>query len=90
MTLVKWALAPQGPDRFKKVEIETYDRSKSLNKRWTFAKAYLASISETESGGGQHTQTVLHIVGTLVHGAHDYDGTNILKVEAGDAEALPG
>jgi hypothetical protein len=89
MTLVNWALAPQGEDRFKKVEIKTFDRSGVLNKTWTFAKAYLAALTETETGSGVHTQTSVTIIGTLIHATTDYDGTNILKVDKGQTETAP-
>ena len=89
-TLTQWILAPQSDARYKKVEIKTFDRSKKVNKTWTFSKAYLASLSETETGGGEHTQTAFTIVGTLIHANEDYTKDAILKIEAGEAEALPG
>jgi len=87
--LTKWALAPQGEDRFKKVKIETKNRANGTNKTWTFAKAFLASLSETETGDGQPTTTSFTIVGTLIHATDDYDGSNILKVEEGEEETVP-
>jgi hypothetical protein len=87
--LTDWILAPQGPDRFKKVEITTYDRSKKVNKTWTFAKAYIAHHDEGEFSGAGANMTTTTIVGTLIHAKADYDGTNILDVTAGDAEADP-
>jgi len=89
-TLTTWALAPQSESRFKKVEVKTYDRSGTLNKTWTIPKAYLASLSETETGGGQHTQTVFTVVGALIHATDNYDGTNIIQITAGETEANPG
>ena len=89
-TLTKWMLAPQSDDRFKKVEVKTYDRSGTLNKTWTFAKAYIAALSETETGGGQHTSTSFTVVGTLIHATENYDGKNIIEITAGEAEANPG
>jgi len=88
-TLFDWALAKQGPDRFKKVKITTYDRSKKPNKTWTFAKAYLSNIHEGEFIGNGPRMTTFTIVGTLIHAAKDYDGTNILLVEGADAEVAP-
>ena len=89
-TLTKWALAPQSNDRFKKVEIKTYDRSGTLNKTWTFPKAYLAALSETETGGGELTSTSFTVVGMLIHATEKYDGKNVLEVTKGEAEANPG
>jgi len=89
-TLIDWVLAPQSDDRFKKVEIKTYDRSGTLNKTWTFAKAYIASYRETETGQGQQTETAVTLVGTLVHATENYDGKNIIEVTKGEAEKLPG
>ena len=84
--LTDWLLAKQGPDRFKKVEIKTYDRSKKLNKTWTFAKAYLAHLDEGEYTEGGANMTTATIIGTLIHAKEDYSGTNILNVVAGDVE----
>lgn len=89
-TLIDWVLEPQGDKRFKKVEIKTFDRSGTLNKTWTFAKAYIASYSETETGGGEATSTAVTIVGTLVHATENYDGKNIIEVAKGETEKLPG
>ena len=83
-----WLLAPQGPDRFKKVEITTYDRSKKVNKTWTFAKAYVHSMSEGEFAGSGEQMTTVNIVGTLIHAKADYDGKNVLLVTAGQAEVV--
>lgn len=88
-TLTKWILAPQSDDRYKKVEIKTFDRSNTLNKTWTFPKAYLASLAETETGGGEHTSTTFTIVGTLIHATQNYDGKNIIEITKGEAEQNP-
>lgn len=83
-----WLLAPQGPARFKKVEITTYDRSKKVNKTWTFQKAYIAGLSEGEFAGGGANMTSVSIVGTLIHAKEDYNGKNILEVAPGQVEAV--
>jgi len=88
--LTDWLLAPQSANRFKKVEIKTYDRSGTLNKTWTFPKAYLAALSETETGGGELTSTSFTVVGMLIHATEKYDGKNVLEVTKGEAEANPG
>jgi len=85
-----WILAKQGPDRFKKVEITTYDRSKSKNKTWTFAKAFISTLHEGEYSGGGANMTTFTIIGTLIHAKVAYDGNNILEVKPGDVEAVPG
>jgi|GEM_PF-1747654 len=85
--LTDWLLAPQSTNRFKKVEIKTYDRSKKVNKTWTFAKAYLAGLSEGEYSGAGANMTSATIIGTLIHAKEDYNGKNILEVAAGEAEA---
>jgi len=85
--LTDWLLAPQSANRFKKVEIKTYDRSKKVNKTWTFAKAYLADLSEGEYSGAGANMTSATIIGTLIHAKEDYNGKNILEVAAGEAEA---
>ena len=85
--LTDWLLAPQSANRFKKVEIKTYDRSKKLNKTWTFAKAYLAHLDEGEYTDSGENMTSATIVGTLIHAKADYDGTNILQVAGGEVEA---
>ena len=85
--LTDWLLAPQSANRFKKVEIKTYDRSKKVNKTWTFAKAYLAGLSEGEYSGEGANMTSATIIVTLIHAKEDYNGKNILEVAAGEAEA---
>ena len=85
--LTDWLLAPQSANRFKKVEIKTYDRSKKVNKTWTFAKAYLAHLDEGEYKEGGANMTTATIIGTLIHAKDDYNGKNVLEVTAGQAEA---
>jgi len=81
-----WILAPQSEQRFRKVEITTYDRSKKVNKTWTFAKAFLASLNEGEYAGDGANMTSATIIGTLIHAKEDYNGKNVLEVKGGEAE----
>ena len=91
--LQDWALAPQGPKRWKTVVLETLDRSHDVNHNWTLHKAYIHSMDEVEfsPGSGSDTDqgTFVRIVvrGTLLHTNVDYDGKNILEVKTGKAEA---
>ena len=86
--LTDWILAKQSADRFKKVEITTYDRSKNKNKTWTFAKAYISSFNEGEFSSDGPNYTTFTIVGTLIHAKEDYNGKNILEVKPGAAEVV--
>jgi len=90
--LAEWALAPQGPGRWKTAELETLDRSRKVNHTWTLHKAYVHEYNEfefTEASGtaneqGNHVELIIR--GTLMHTNVDYDGQNILKVAAGEPE----
>jgi hypothetical protein len=88
IVLTDWILAKQSADRFKKVEITTYDRSKKVNKTWTFEKAFISSFSEGEYSGEGANMTSFTIVGTLIHAKEDYNGKNILEVKPGEAEKV--
>ncbi len=94
-TIAEWALAPHGPKRWKTVELKTLDRSRAVNHVWTLHKAYVHSYNEVEFPAGSGSETdqgnYVEIVvrGTLVHNNVDYDGQNILKVAAGEAEPDP-
>jgi hypothetical protein len=94
-TLGKWALAPQGPDRFKRCELVIYNRDKSQAHTWTLLKAYVHEYREVEfpAGDTSHPSNQpyirLLIRGTLLHPG-DYDGTNVMTVAPGEKEALPG
>ena len=90
--LADWALAPQGPKRWKTVEVQTQDRSRKTNHTWTLHKAYVHQYEEVEfpeesgSDNEQGNYIELIIRGTLLHNNVDYDGKNILLVAAGEDE----
>ena len=90
--LAEWALSPQGPKRWKTVELQTQDRSRKTNHTWTLQKAYVHHYAETEfpadSGEEYAIGNAVELVirGTLVHNNVDYDGKNILTVAAGEDE----
>src|SRR5271169_3445598 len=46
--IAEWALAPQGPKRWKTVELKTLDRSRAVNHTWTLHKAYVHKYIEKE------------------------------------------
>ena len=88
----EWALAPQGPKRWKTVELQTQDRSRKTNHTWTMQKAYVHSFRELEFPRGSGSETdqgnyyEIVVRGTLLHNNVDYDGKNILTVAAGEDE----
>ena len=87
-----WALAPQGPKRFKTVELQTLDRSKTVKKTWTLQKSYVHSYVEKEfpegstNGTDQGNFVEVVIRGVMVQNNQDYSGDNILAVAAGEPE----
>lgn len=95
--LAKWALAPQGSDRFKRCELVIYNRDKTQAHTWTMLKGYLHQYSDVEfpeRGGAADTTdqgfyTKLVIRGTIPQ-AEDYDGVNVMTVAPGEKEGLPG
>ena len=93
--LAEWALAPHGPKRWKTVELQTLDRSRTVNHTWTLHKAYVHSYNEVEfpeSSGSETDQGNYYEIivrGTLLHNNLDYDGTNILQIATGEAEKKP-
>jgi hypothetical protein len=93
--IAEWALAEHGPKRWKTVELQTLDRSRTVNHKWTMHKAYVHDFYEVEypagSGGSTDQGNYFSIVvrGTLMHTNIDYDGTNILKLEKGEKEQDP-
>ncbi len=96
----EWAKAPKGPDRFKKVELQTMHREGGVAHTWTILQGWVRDMSESEfrpeltsGGGGVEAQLTGYdvrftIVGALL-GNVDYDGKNIITVAPGSAEALP-
>jgi len=94
--LAKWALAPQGPDRFKRCELVVHNRDKTQAHTWTLLKAYVHSYEEVEFPAGDAAQYPsnqpyirLLIRGTLLS-PEDYNGQNVMTVAPGEKEALPG
>ncbi len=91
-SIALWALAPQGPKRFKTVELQTLDRSKTIKKTWTLHKAYVHSYVEQEfpegstNGTDQGNFVTVVIRGVMVQNNLDYSGENILAVTAGEPE----
>lgn len=90
--IAEWALSPHGMARWKTVELQTQDRSRTTNHTWTLHKAYVHSYVEkefpVESGSDTDQGNYFEIVvrGTLLHNNVDYDGKNILSVAAGEPE----
>lgn len=88
-----WALAPQGPKRFKTVELQTLDRSHTVKKMWTLQKAYVHSYIEKEypegstNGTDQGNFVEVVIRGVMIQNNVDYTGDNILAVQPGEPEA---
>jgi hypothetical protein len=89
ISLVAWMLKKQSEDRYQKVVVETHDRDGIPNKKWTMDKAYIASYTETENAMGHVSELHVTMLGVLSSGT-TYDGTNVLKVEAGKAENKTG
>lgn len=90
--IAQWALAPQGPKRFKTVELQTLDRSRTVKKMWTLHKAYVHSYVEKEypegstNGTDQGNFVEIVIRGVMIQNNVDYTGDNILAVQPGEPE----
>lgn len=93
VVIAQWALAPQGPKRFKTVELQTLDRSKTPKKIWTIHKGYVHSYIEKEypegstNGTDQGNFVEVVIRGVMIQNNVDYTGDNILAVQPGEPEA---
>ena len=91
--VAQWALAPQGPKRFKTVELQTLDRSHTVKKNWTMQKSYVHSYIEKEypegstNGTDQGNFVEVIIRGVMIQNNVDYTGDNILAVQPGEPEA---
>lgn len=94
--LAQWALAPMGDDRYKKVVLKTMDRSNKVNHTWTIPKGYVHAYHEIEFAPGSGSETDqgnyyrVVVRGVLAHDGQTYDGKNVLQVDKGDKETLPG
>ena len=90
--IAEWALAPQGPKRFKTVELQTLDRSKTVKKTWKLLKGYVHSYIEKEfpegstNGTDQGNYVEVTVRGVKVQNNQDYTGDNILAVTPGEPE----
>jgi hypothetical protein len=96
-----WAKAQKGPDRFKKVELQTMHREGGVAHTWTILQGWVKDFRESEfnpeltSGGSGVEQQLtgydirFTIVGALLPN-QDYDGKNIITVASGAEQQLPG
>lgn len=94
--LSKWAMAPQGPERFKKCELIIYQSNKQVAHTWTLLNAYIHEYDEIEhpdsaltdsSGEGGYLLNLV-IRGLMLEGK-DYTGDNVMTVGKGEARSLP-
>lgn len=93
--LAKWALSPQGTDRFRRCELVVYNRDKTQAHTWTILKGYVHQYHEVEFPAGDPGRPTnepyirLLIRGTLLR-PEDYDGQNVMTVAPGEKEGFPG
>jgi hypothetical protein len=95
-TLPKWAMAKQGPDRFKKCELVVHNSNQQPAHTWTLLSAYTHKYEEVEfpATGGEAAGEGGYYVNVVLRGhmqeAKDYTGENVMTVAKGEERALPG
>jgi len=88
-TLARWALAPPGPDRWKKVELRTLDQDMVVRHIWTLHRAYVHNYREIEDSQADSGTTdsgsriEIELRGLLPDRNVSYVGDNILRVTSG-------
>jgi len=93
-----WAMAKQDKTRWKKSDLEVYNRDGSLAHKWSLLNSYIHEYSEVEHPGSTETTQGageggfylnMTIRGHMLE-ANDYDGKNVMTVAAGIAPANAG
>jgi hypothetical protein len=90
-----WAMAKQDKTRWKKSDLEIYNKDNSLAHKWSLLNSYVASYSEVEHPGGQETVAGAgeggYFLNIVIRGhmqeATDYTGINVQTVAPGAAPA---
>jgi len=82
--IAQWALAPNGPQRYKSVSLTIRGLRRRISHTWTIPRAYIQSLKEVEDNkqGAQH-ETFYHVAlrGTVVQDNAVYDGSNLAQVK---------
>lgn len=92
----KWALAKQGPDRFKRCELVIYHSNLDVAHTWTLPNAYVHNYEEVEhpgevgGGAGEGGYYLNVVIRGQVLEAKDYTGENVMTVAKGTERSLPG